>query len=207
MEVGFQEREATVMISIIWMINPSDKTNNIIQELIIEAQKEKIKIPLNVIFKSLGIEAAGENVGNILSKLYTTFEQVRNLKTEELESVENIGPICAKNICEYFKNNEEKINNLLKFIEVINVKKEENLDSKINNKSFVLSGKIESVNGEGKAYFQNLIEEQGGIIKSGVSSKIDFLIYGNGSGLKSEKAKALGVTILTGDELEELLGI
>ena len=57
----------------------------------------------------------------------------------------------------------------------------------------------------GKDYWRTEIENNGGEVKSSVSKKIDYLVAGDGSGLKSEKADKLGVPILDEEALEKML--
>ena len=83
--------------------------------------------------------------------------------------------------------------------------KNEKKSGNLEGKTFVLSGSLETENGAGKEYFKNLIEEKGGIVGSGVNKKTNYLVAGEGSGLKKEHALKLNIPILTAEELEKML--
>ena len=51
----------------------------------------------------------------------------------------------------------------------------------------------------------NLIEKLGGKVSSSVSKKTNYVLTGEEAGSKLEKAKNLGVTIITEDEFEEMV--
>jgi DNA ligase (NAD+) len=72
---------------------------------------------------------------------------------------------------------------------------------KFGGKNFVLSGSLDG----GKDYWRSEIEAKGGTIKSSVSKKTDWLVAGDGSGAKTDKANDLNIPILTVDDLEALL--
>ena len=57
----------------------------------------------------------------------------------------------------------------------------------------------------GKEYWKEQIENNGGEVKSSVGKRIDYLVAGDGSGLKSEKAEEIGVPILDEEALEKML--
>lgn len=209
LEAGLTERTSYLILARLLLIPEPEQTKDN-KELLkkiktMYGDNNKIKIPMEKFFAGLGINEAGETAGRLLSTNYETFHIVRNLKKEELESLDGIGPISANNIYNYFKSNSEEIDRLLKYIEVTNNKKEGKPMSALTGKIFVLSGKLESKNGEGKEYFKNLIEEKGGICKSSVSKNTNFLVAGEGSGSKTTKAIDFEIPVLTAEDLEEML--
>ena len=178
-----------------------EKDNEILYSQIKEQKSKKKVIPMATFIASLGMDGTGKEVGRILSIKYTNLAEIKYLRLIQLENIDGIGPIIAKNIYYHLRMNEEEIDKLLQIF-ILEVPKQ---GGSLEGKSFVLSGKLESENGEGKKYFKNLIEEKGGIIKGSVSKNIDFLISGDGSGLKTKKAEELGIVILTATKLEEIL--
>jgi len=195
---GITERTAILTLARIWMIpNPEQEKDNTVLKNKLKTIS-KITIPMEKFIASFGMDGAGKEVGKLLSKKYQNFDKIRNLTISELESIDGIGFTIAQNVVDFFSKNKKEIDALLQFIIFETLEKK---SGKLDGKTFVLSGSLEG----GKAMWQKIIEEQGGIIKSGVSKNIDYLISGEGSGLKTTKALELGIPILTTDDLEKLL--
>jgi len=120
----------------------------------------------------------------------------------ELMKFDGVGPTMAKEVVRYLKDNKDMVKDVEQYFKI---EAAQVVSGKMSGKTFVLSGSLESKNGEGKTYFKNLIEKQGGIIKSSVGKKIDYLICGEGSGSKKAKAEELGIEILATEDLESML--
>ena len=76
------------------------------------------------------------------------------------------------------------------------------VDSPILGKTFVITGTLS----ESRDHFKDLIEARGGKVSGSISKKTDFLLAGEKAGSKLTKAESLGVTILTEEKLQQLLG-
>jgi DNA ligase (NAD+) len=157
-----------------------------------------ITVPMEKFFASFGMDGAGKEVGRLLSKKYKDFDKIRNLTINELETVDGIGFTTAKSVTDFFAQNKVEVDELLKFV-ILEAPKGKS--GKLNGKKFVLSGSMDM----GKEYWRTEIENNGGEVKSGVGKKIDYLVAGDGSGLKSEKADELGIPILDEEALEKML--
>ena len=145
-----------------------------------------------------GIDGSGKECGRLLTEKYGDLDKIRSLSITELENIDGIGPITAKNVYTFFKENKEEVDELLKYLKL---EAPVIVDGKFSGKKFVLSGSLDC----GKEFWKKEIEATGGEVKSSISKKINYLIAGEGSGSKSEKAKELGIPILTTDELEKIL--
>lgn len=75
-------------------------------------------------------------------------------------------------------------------------------DHPFSGKTFVLTGTLQNHTRSGASA---LIKERGGKTSSSVSKKTDYLLAGSDPGSKFDKAKSLGVTILTEEEFESQL--
>jgi DNA ligase (NAD+) len=78
-------------------------------------------------------------------------------------------------------------------------KETEIADNFFKGKTFVLTGELEKLT---RDQASDIIRKLGGIVTSSVSKKTDYVIAGENPGSKLEKAKSLGVGILTGEEFE-----
>jgi DNA ligase (NAD+) len=196
-EVGITKRTALLIVARIWMMpNPEHATDYEV-EAFLKLRTNKITTPMEKFFAAFGIKSAGNSTGEILSKKYNDWDTIKALTTEELEGIDGIGPITAKEIVNFFRKNKSMIEDVEQYFK-FEAKKSGGI---FENMTFVLSG---SLNG-GKDKWARIIEERGGCVKSSVSKKINYLVAGEGSGEKSEKAKTLNVQIITTEELEKMI--
>ena len=153
---------------------------------------------------ALGIRHVGTKASKILAKRYKTMDRLMNVTSEELAFVEDIGPIVAESIREFFL--QDQTIDLIKRLKQagVNMKylEEEGEDNRFEGKTFVLTGTLEKYT-RGEA--SNIIEKFGGKTSSSVSKKTDYVLAGEEAGSKLTKAQNLGITILSEEEFEELI--
>ena len=153
---------------------------------------------------AFGIRHVGVKASKILAKRYKNMKNLMKATSEELAMIEDIGPIVADSIREFFLQ-DQTIDLIEKLKQAgVNMKhlEEENSDDRFNGKTFVLTGSL------GK-YTRNeassIIEKFGGKTSSSVSKKTDYVLAGEDAGSKLTKAQSLGVKILTEEEFEKLI--
>ena len=153
---------------------------------------------------ALGIRHVGTKASKILAKKYKTMDRLMEATSEELALVDDIGPIAANSIREFFLQ-DQTIDLVDKLKQAgVNMKslEEEGSDDRFEGKTFVLTGTLEKYT-RGEA--SNIIEKFGGKTSSSVSKKTDYVLAGEEAGSKLTKAQKLGVTILTEEEFEQLI--
>lgn len=198
LDCGISERTTVLILARVWMIpSPEQEKDNVVL-------KDKLKsistvtIPMEKFFASFGMDGAGKEVGRLLSKKYHDFDKIRNLTIDELETVDGIGFTTAKSVTDFFSKNKDEVDELLKYVAL---EAPQGKSGKFDGKKFVLSGSL----GMGKEYWKEQIENNGGEVKSSVGKKIDYLVAGDGSGQKSERAEELNIPILDEETLEKML--
>ncbi len=153
---------------------------------------------------AFGIRHVGTKASKILAKRYKTMDRLMNVTSEELAFVEDIGPIVAESIREFFL--QDQTIDLIKRLKQagVNMKylEEDGEDNRFEGKTFVLTGTLEKYT-RGEA--SNIIEKFGGKTSSSVSKKTDYVLAGEEAGSKLTKAQNLGVRILSEEEFEELI--
>lgn len=175
------------------------KTNNLIKSI----QHSKT-VGLNNFIYALGIRNVGIKSATDLANFYKSFDKFRNAKFEDLVNMVDIGPITAKDIVEFFKDEMIKlsIDELLE----LGVKPEytalEKEDSFFTDKKIVITGALSIPRKE----LEEILTLKGAKIVSAVSKNTDILIAGESVGSKYQKAVELNIQILTEEELENLLG-
>lgn len=158
------------------------------------------------VINSLGILGIGTANAKILSKHFE--DDVDKLKTadeEELTGIDEIGPILAKSIRDYFsdKKNAKIVDDLLAEVSIKKSKKKGNL--KLEGMTFVITGSLE--NYENRDELVKVIEDNGGKTASSVSKNTTYLINNdiNSNSSKNKKAKELGVKIISESDFEKLI--
>ncbi len=170
--------------------------------------------PLECFIKALGIPGVGKHIGKILCERYENIFEIASIplgpdgktqKIQELAALTDVGEISATAIVEYFYDMDhmEMIYGLAN--EGVNMYAEKKAKpaagTGFSGKTFVITGTLPSMSrNEAAAY----IEERGGKVSGSVSKKTDYLVCGEAAGSKLDKAKALGVPVISEEELKQL---
>ena len=149
----------------------------------------------------LGIRNVGAKTAKILARYYKNIDNIMSASIEELTTINEVGPIIAKSVYEYF-NNEENIKLIDKLKKIgINMNYINNSDyeekDEFMGKTFVLTGTLVSITRD-KA--SEIIESLGGKVSSSVSKKTSAVIVGDSPGSKYDKAMELGIPIWQEEE-------
>ena len=163
---------------------------------IINAVNDSKKNPYEKILFALGIRYVGETVSKKLANHFKSIDNLIKANEEELELVDEIGDKISKSIIEFFQDNEN-INIISRLKSYgLNFKKEKDEISseKLKEINFVISGTF-ILNSREK--LKQLIEKNGGFVKSSISNKIQYLLCGENAGpSKISKAKSLKIKII-----------
>ena len=171
---------------------------NLIDSINISKQNDLYRL-----ITALGIRHVGVKAAKVLAKTYENMDNLSNASIEDLSQVDEVGPIVANSINEFFS--QEQTKDLLKRLKDAGVnmerQKEENEDDRFAGKTFVLTGSLEKYSREEAS---NIIEKFGGKTSSSVSKKTTYLLAGEEAGSKLTKAQSLGVQIISENEFEEM---
>jgi DNA ligase (NAD+) len=175
------------------------------QNLVEEIAASK-KQPLSRLIYALGMRFVGERTGQLLAENFGSLEELEEAKPEDLEKVTEVGPKVSESIVEFFS--EPANRRLIKKLHAAGVRptaeKREIKSQKFADKSFVFTGSLEHRSREEAS---ELVLQHGGKLSGSVSKKTDYVVVGADPGSKYDKAKELGVTILTEAEFEKLIGL
>ena len=146
----------------------------------------------------LGIRHVGKKTASILASFYENIDALMEADEEDLCHITDIGDTIAKSVYDYFSHNKEIINTLKELgLNTKYIGKAKNINEEFNNKTFVLTGTLESLT---RNDAKELIESLGGKITSSVSKKTDVVITGVNPGSKYDEAVRLGITIWNEEE-------
>jgi DNA ligase (NAD+) len=173
------------------------------QNLIDEIEASK-KASLARLIYALGIRMIGERTGQLLAAHFSSLDELAAATEEQLLEVGEVGPKVAASIAEFFSEsaNQKIIKKLDKYGVKPTAEKRVVKSQKFAGKSFVFTGGLANRSREQAA---EQVQQHGGKISGSVSKKTDYVIVGTDPGSKYDKAKELGVTILTEDEFDKLL--
>jgi len=159
--------------------------------------------PLPRLIFALGIRLIGEHAGEILARRFGSLERLQAATVEELSAVYDIGKTTAEAIAAFFGLPEttELLDKLRRAGVSASADGFAPLSDTFAGKSFVFTGSLQTMTrdeGEG------LVKKLGGRAASSVSGKTDYVVAGENAGSKLEKARTLGVPVLTEEEFHAL---
>ena len=142
----------------------------------------------------------GEETSIDLAEYFKDIKNLEKASQEELQKVQDIGPIVAESIFEWFnkKSNKDFLRKLLKAIKVTSYKLQV---TKLQGKTFVFTGELKSLS---RDEAKRRVREMGGNVSESISKKIDYVVVGDNPGSKCEKAKELGLKIINEKEFLQI---
>ena len=122
---------------------------------------------------------------------------------DEIVSIEDFGAIMAESVRKFFDdgNNVKLIEELVAL--GVRVSDVEINEGELSGVNAVLTGSLKTLK---RSQAEAMIKEKGGKVASSVSKSVNLVIVGEDAGSKLEKAKKLGIKIITEDEFLELVG-
>ena len=147
---------------------------------------------------AIGIRMIGERAAKLLADAFHSIDALMDASTEQLLEVAEVGPKVAESIRFYFDvpANRERIEKM-KRLGVRPTHVDAVTGSALAGKTVVVTGTLTRFS---RDEIQRLIEREGGKAAGSVSSKTSYVVAGEAAGSKLEKAKSLGVPVLTEDE-------
>lgn len=183
-------------------------TLDLIQEKSAKNLLNAIEKSKNVLFQkfinALGIRLVGKESSDILAQNYKDIEALKNATFEDLSLIDGIGEKMAKSIVQYFKNKDNifVIDEMLRLGLKIENKYTKNVDLRLKGKSFVITGTLDTMS---RDEAQAKLKELGAKTPSSVSKNTSYVIVGQNAGSKAQKAQALGIEILSEEDLIKIL--
>lgn len=183
-------------------------------ELLVRSLDKSKKTELSRLIFGLGIPLIGEQTAQKISeRIYNIYGKndlnikkalslIKNMKQEDLEDIEDIGPLAAKSFQQAFQNK-----NLLSDLQSLHDKgirflKKQELQESLKGLIFVITGTLP----ESRESVKKRIQLKGGRVASQISQKTDFLLIGKKPGSKQSKAQELGLKVINWNEFLEIIG-
>ena len=160
-------------------------------------------VPLERLITALSIPQVGEETARDLARHFGSIAKLRQASADKLLEVENVGGIVANAVHDWFadERNAGYLDRLLSHLHVKNPEKKA-ASGTFAGKTFVFTGTLTTMSREeGEA----LVRSLGGKASGSVSKKTDFVVAGENAGSKLEKARGLGVEVLTEDAFADMV--
>jgi DNA ligase (NAD+) len=172
----------------------------------IEASKDR---GLARLLAGLSIYMVGESMAELLAGEFSSLDELLSASEEQLAEIKGFGPKRAASVHEFFHARDGK--KLAAEFRELGLKLTQ--DKKAAPKGLsghALEGKTVVVTGTLTRYsreeIESLVKQLGGKAAGSVSKKTDFLVAGEKAGSKLEKAKELGVKVLSEEEFDKIIG-
>jgi DNA ligase (NAD+) len=154
--------------------------------------------PISKFLTALGIDQVGEETSRIITRNYSSLEELMSISIEELSGIHGVGPIVASSLWHWLHNakNADAVIKLLQYIELattISVQRE----TPLTGKTVVLTGTLPTLT---RDQAKDIIRLAGGSVTSSVSKKTDYVLLGENAGSKATEAVTLEVKTLTEKE-------
>jgi len=171
------------------------------QNLLDEINESK-KNEFSRLLFGLGIRYVGRHIAKLLSENFSSIDEIMHAEKEKIEKIEGIGGIVAESIILFFR--DEKNREIIEKLGKNGVSMESKVEKKglLSGKRFVFTGILEKYS---RAEAEGIVESLGGSFTSSVSENVDFVVAGKDPGSKYEKAKKLGIAIISEEEFDKLV--
>jgi DNA ligase (NAD+) len=160
--------------------------------------------PLPRVLTALGIRFVGERTAVFLSEAFGNMDQISAADVEKLQQAEEVGPKVAESIFQFFREprNRELVDRLRGVGLQFEYRSSRPVAGPLRGTTFVLTGTLPNLTREeAKAK----IESAGGKVASTVSRKTTYVVAGDDAGSKLDKARELGIRVITEEQLLDLI--
>lgn len=191
-----QHREELIEQGIIGKEKNTDKLLDAIEK---SKQNEAFQL-----LTGFGIPNVGKAAAKTILKHFGSIEALMQADMESLQQVADVGEVTALCIRNYFQDeNNCKIIERLKEAGVnMEMAESGSEDGRFDGLTFVITGTLPTMDRKAAAA---LIEAHGGKVSGSVSKKTNYLLAGENAGSKLTKANDLGVSVISEEELQEML--
>ena len=172
------------------------------ENLINEIEKSKQQ-DLSRLLCAFGIRQVGQKAAKVLARTFGSMDAIENAPPLELTAVDDIGPITAESVVSWAQNPQTQHQiRMLREAGVNMLSREERRDNRFLGKTFVLTGTLTKYTRDEASA---IVESFGGKASSSVSKKTSYVLAGEAAGSKLDKARTLGIPVITEDEFEEMI--
>jgi DNA ligase (NAD+) len=162
--------------------------------------------PLHRLMNAMGIRYVGETTAKALANSVEHLLEYCSYEKEELLKLEDVGVKVAESIYQFF-HNDDNINMLKRLedagVNLRNIRQQVSHDGNLEGLSFLFTGTLSQMKRQDA---EAMVEQNGGKILGGVSSKLNYLVVGEDAGSKLEKARKIAtIRVITEQEFLDMI--
>ncbi len=173
------------------------------QNLLAAIEKSK-RAELPRFIYALGIRHIGEKAAKLLCEHFLSIDKLFEASVDDISAIDGFGAVMAQSVYDYFSLEETKM--LISDLKALGVEmkplEKTTKEGVFLGKTFVLTGTLPTMSRKEASV---LIEQNGGKTSSSVSKKTDYVLAGEDAGSKLTKAQSLGITIISEQELLDMI--
>ena len=167
------------------------------------------EVPFERVVFALSIPYVGEITARKVARAAGSIDRLAAMSTAELEAIEDVGPRIARTIADFFADEQNRV--MVERLREAGVRMAVDSDSASGPQSDTLGGKSFVISGvfahHSRDEYKAMIERNGGKNVSSISKKTDYVLAGENMGpAKLEKARNLGIPIISEDDFLKMLG-
>lgn len=168
---------------------------------VVAAIRERRSVSLDRLLIGLSIPQVGEETARDIASHFGSLARVRSASADDFLAIEGVGGIVADSLVSWFFDPEhgKQLDELLQHVSVQSAPKKK--QGALTGKTFVLTGTLETLSRDEAG---GRIRDAGGSVSSSVSKQTDYVVAGSSAGSKLEKARTLGVPVLSEEEFLKL---
>jgi DNA ligase (NAD+) len=173
------------------------------ENLLREIEESK-RATLDRFLYGLGIPQVGQHMARVLAEHYDTLDDLIDADDSELEQIDEIGPVIAQSVAEFFANetNRQVVEDIRNAGLQLGNPYSKGQPRPLEGLTFVFTGTLDRWT---RDEAQDLVERLGGRATSSVSGNTDYVVAGPGAGSKLDEARERGVRVMDEDEFVEFL--
>jgi DNA ligase (NAD+) len=160
-------------------------------------------VSLARLITGLSIDHVGEETARDIADHFGTMQKLRTATLDQLQHIDGVGGVVAESLVQWFsdKKNTAMLDRLLEHLTISKPEKVSASDLKLAGKTFVFTGGLETMSREDA---EEKVRALGGNTSGSVSKKTSYVVAGSDAGSKLDKAKELGVPIMSEQDLLKL---
>lgn len=170
---------------------------------IIESVENSKNNDLSKLIFAFGIRHIGAKAAKLLSDEFKNIDNLINASLEAISDIDGFGDIMAKSAFDFFQS--ESARELIADLKSFGVNTESKTvinDNRFEGMTFVLTGTLPTYK---RSEASKIIESFGGKTSSSVSKKTSYVLSGESSGSKLDKANQLGIPVIDENEFNEMI--
>lgn len=170
---------------------------------IIESVENSKNNDLSKLIFALGIRHIGAKAAKLLSDEFKNIDNLMNASLEAISDIDGFGDIMAKSAFDFFQS--ESARELIADLKSFGINTESKTvinDNRFEGMTFVLTGTLPTYK---RSEASKIIESFGGKTSSSVSKKTSYVLSGESSGSKLDKANQLGIPVIDENEFNEMI--